>query len=448
MLGHAKTEVLLKKILVGSSAGEMEVIVQTKDEQLTRFANNAIHQNVSETNAVVTVRVALGQRVGMATTNDLTGTGLDRVVETATEAAQLQLENPNFPGFPEPKPISSVNVFDEATAAFGPEDRAHPIGIVCRQAEEKGLIASGAFSTAIHELAVANSHGVLAYHAGTLAELAIVVMSDDSAGYAAGRSWLVADIDVPTAGDEAITKALRSQNPRALDPGVYTVVLEPYAAQDLMAMLGYTGMGALALQEGRSWMGGRIGQQVMAPSISIWDDGLDRSGLPSPFDFEGMPKQHVEIIADGVARGVVYDTATAYRQKGQSSTGHAVPPSLASNTGPIPLHLFMSGGEASLDEMISSTERGLLITRFHYTRPVHPRDAIITGLTRDGTFLIENGEIAYPVHNLRYTQSYLKALANTEMIGKEPKLLGSYFGAQRVPALKLTEFHFTGATVS
>lgn len=446
MLGQRKTTELLTSILQRGTADQTEVVVSGQDEQLTRFANNVIHQNVSETNITVTVRAAWGQRVGMATTNDITGSGLDRVVETASRIAQLQPENPEFPGFPGPRPISSVNAFDGHTAAFSPEDRALQVGVLCQRADEGGLIASGAFSTSINELAVANSHGVLAYHASTIVDAVTVVMSDDSAGYAAERTWRVDDVDVPALGDEAISKALRSRKPRDLEPGVYTVVLEPYATQDLLAMLGYTGMGALSLQEGRSWMDGRVGQQVMDPAISIWDDGLDPSGLPMPFDFEGMPKQRVDLIKDGVALGVVYDTTTANKEEGQASTGHALPAAMASNLGPIPLNLFMAPGAATVEEMIASTERGLLITRFHYTRPVHPRDAVITGLTRDGTFLIDSGEIAFPVKNLRYTQSYLGALALTQMVGRELKTMGSYVGAQRAPALKLAEFNFTGVT--
>lgn len=446
MLGEQKIKQLLDSILQRSDADQTEVLVMGQDEQLTRFANNTIHQNVAETNAILTVRVAFGQRVGMATTNDLSAAGLDRAVETATTVAKLQPENPNFAGFPEPRALRLVQAFDAATAAYSPQDRAEQVGSVCRRAAEKKLTASGAFTTTTQELAVANSHGVSAYFPSTGADLVTVVMSDDSAGYAAEKSWRVAQVNVPALGDEAIAKALQSRHPRDFEPGVYTVVLEPYATQDLVAMLAYTGMGALAVQEGRSWMNDRIGQQIMAPSVSIWDDGLDLGGAPLPFDFEGTPKQRVDVVKNGIPLEVVYDTATARKQDGQESTGHALPPALATTYGPMPTNLFMAAGDATLDEMVASTEHGLLITRFNYTRPVHPRDAVITGLTRDGTFLIENGAIAYPVKNLRYTQSYVAALAQVEMIGKELKTLESYIGAQRVPAVKIREFNFTGKT--
>ena len=211
-------------------------------------------------------------------------------------------------------------------------------------------------------------------------------------------------------------------------------------------MMAYTGFSAVAMQEGRSFMVGKIGQQIVDSRVSIWDDGQDPRGLPLPFDFEGVPKQRVDLIEKGVARGVVYDSYRAGKEEGKSSTGHALP---APNTfGPFPMNAFFGPGDATLEEMIASTERGLYVTRFHYTRPVEPTKVVVTGMTRDGTFLIENGKIAYPVKNLRFTQSYLEALNQVDMIGKELRLLAGMGGLARTaqPALKLGSFNFTGAT--
>jgi len=271
-------------------------------------------------------------------------------------------------------------------------------------------------------------------------------MSDNSAGYAAALALDVGDLDFEAIGREALGKCLRSRQPRALEPGEYTVILEPYAVQDFGHMMSYTGFGAVALQEGRSFMAGKIGQPIVDPRISIWDDGLDPAGLPWPFDFEGVPKQRVDLIDQGVARGVVWDTYRAGKEEGRVSTGHALP--APNPMGPLPLNTFWAPGEASLEEMIRTTERGLYVTRFHYTRPVEPRRVVITGMTRDGTFLIENGAVAYPVKNLRFTQSYLDALNQVEMVGREPHLLPGMaaMACDSVPALKLGRFHFTGAT--
>jgi predicted Zn-dependent protease len=240
-----------------------------------------------------------------------------------------------------------------------------------------------------------------------------------------------------------VDKALKSRHPRELPPGRYPVILEEYAVADIVDMLARLGFGALSVQEGRSFMVDRFGERIMSDAISIWDDGLDPTGLPMPFDFEGVPRQRVDLIKGGVAEAVVYDSYTAGKEGG-ASTGHALP---SPNTfGPIPAHTFMAPGEASKEELLASMERGLWVTRFHYTRPVHPKLVIITGMTRDGTFLVEKGEIAYPIKNLRFTQSYLEALSNVEAVSRETKLQQNWFGGTRVPALKVTEFEFTGAT--
>ena len=451
MIGGTRTEMLLKRVLSLSSADETEVVLLGLDEQLTRFANNGIHQHVAETNRYVAVRAVLGHRVGVGVTNDLTDTGLERAVQAAIAAAKLRPEDPDFPGLPGPVSVPEVMAFDETTAKCTPIERARAVRMICRRAEEAGCVAAGAFRTAVHEYAVANSHGLFAYHPATEADLTTVVMTEDSSGFAASASWKVADVDAVALGQEAINKALRSRNPQPLEPGVYPVVLEPYAAHDLLATLSVAA-GAIYVQEGRSWMSGRQGEQLLSPLISIWDDGLDPAGWPLPFDFEGLPRRRVEIVRGGVVGEAVYDRARATRE-GKESTGHALPaanpfsPWLTSaRLGPIPLHAFMGTGDSTLEDMIATTERGLYVTRFWYTRTVHPREAVITGMTRDGTFLIEHGELTTPVCNLRFTQSYVEALAGTEAVGREARRVWSDPGVLSAPALRLAAFNFTGTT--
>ena len=445
MLGEEKIREITTEVLSLSQADQTEVLVFSDDSQLTRFANSYIHQNVAERDVQVRVRAVVGKRIGVASTNDLSGESLEKVVETALEVARLQPENPDFISLPEPAPIPEVNAFSEATAGFTPEARARAVGGICRRAVENDLVASGAFSTSVQEIAVANSLGVFAYFPTTLTDLKTVIMGDDSSGYGASTAWDVEQMDAEAVGAEAVDKALRGRYPREIEPGRYTVILEEYATEDIVEMLSYVGLGALAVQEERSFMCDRFGQQIVGSAISLWDDGLDPRGLPLPFDFEGVPKRRVPLIENGIAVNVVYDSYTAGKE-GKASTGHGLP---APNTfGPIPFNMFMAPGQASLEEMIASTERGVLVTRFWYTRPVHPKLAIITGMTRDGTFLIEKGEVAYPVKNLRFTQSYLDALSSVEMVGRTTKLVRSDFelNGNRVPALKLGEFEFTGVT--
>lgn len=448
MIGRTQIERLLKRVLFISSADETEAVLLGLDEQLTRFANNAIHQHVAEKNRYLVVRAVIGQRVGVAATNDLTDDGLERVIESASTAARCSPQNPDFPGLPEPTAVPEVDAFDDTTAEYGPAARAKPVSAICQKAKEARCIASGAFRTSVHEFAVANSHGLFVHHPATAADLTTVVMTDDSSGYAADASWKVADIDVLGRGEEAIDKALRSCNPQPIEAGVYPVVLEPYAAHDILSTLS-TAAGANPVHEGRSWMSGRHGQQLMSLQISIWDDGLDPAGWPLPFDFEGMPRQRVEIVRRGAAGEAVYDRERA-AEEGRETTGHALPPTNpfspwlnASRLGPIPLHRFMGTGESTVEEMIAGTERGLYVTRFWYTRTVHPREAVITGMTRDGTFLIEDGELTTPVRNLRFTQSYVEALDGTEAVGGEARLVWTDPGILSAPALKLAAFEFT-----
>jgi PmbA protein len=445
MLGKKRIQEITDSILARSLADQTEVVILAGDSYLTRFANSAIHQNVAQTNADVRIRCVLGTRVGVAGTNDLDPQALERTLDHALAIARLQPENPDFHSLPGPQPIAEVHAFSENTAGCSAEERARSVRTLCSVAGAAGVAAFGALTTAASELAVANSLGTWAYFPLTYADLNMVAMSGSSTGYAAGLVSDFARLDFEALAREAVDKCLRSRNPQALEPGVYTVILEPYATQDLVQMMAYTGLGATALQEGRSFMSGKIGQRLVDPRISIWDDGLDADGIPIPFDAEGVPKERVDLLKDGIACGVVYDSYRAGKE-GRASTGHALP--IAAPFGPLPLNTFFSTGEASLEEMIGSTERGIYVTRFHYTRPVEPTQVVVTGMTRDGTFLVENGEIAYPVKNLRFTQGYVEALNSVEAIGPERRLLMGmlHIGAESVPALKLSRFNFTGAT--
>jgi PmbA protein len=446
MLGEKRVKELTEGILARSTADQTEVVVLAGDEYLTRFANSTIHQNVAETDTEVRIRVVLGSRVGVATTNNLDQGALATTLENALAIARLQPENPDFKSLPGPQPMPEYSAFSEVTARCTPEQRANGAGAICMMARDAGVVASGALTTSVLEAGVANSLGVFGHFATTYAEINTVIMSDTSAGYASDMALDVSDLDYEAIGREAMDKCLRSQDPQSIEAGEYSVILEPYAVQDFIQMMAYTGFSAVAMQEGRSFMAGKIGQQIMDPRVSIWDDGHDPRGLPVPFDFEGVPKQRVDFIEHGVARGVVYDSYRAGKEEGKSSTGHALP---APNPfGPFPLNAFFGPGEATLDEMIASTERGLYVTRFHYTRPVEPTKVVVTGMTRDGTFLIENGKIAYPVKNLRFTQSYLEALNRVDMIGKDLRLLAGMggLGGTVQPALKLDSFTFTGVT--
>jgi predicted Zn-dependent protease len=447
MFGENEAKKICNKVLSLCGDNPAEVVLMVSDDALTRFANNTIHQNVSERNADLSLRYFIGKQIGSATTNRLDETALEELVTRARANAEANAEDPDNPGLAEPANYTSLDSFDQPTAEFSPQARARAVSVVCTLTKEVDLNASGAFTTGSGELVVANTQGVFAYHADTHADFQTTVMSDDSSGRAQSSAWRVSEIQAEELGREAIHKAERGREPRKIEPGEYTVILDPYATQDLVSSLNLYGMGAQAYLEGRSWMNDRIGEKLMNEKVSIWDDGQDVNGVPLPFDFEGVPKQRVDLVKDGVAVGLVYDRYTA-QKAGVTSTGHSLPAAMRM-FGPIAINLFMAPGDTSLPDMIHTTERGLYITRFWYTRLVHPRDCVVTGMTRDGVFMIENGDIAYPVKNLRYTQSYIEKLANIEAVGAETRLLLSDYGrfAMRIPALKISSFEFTSSTV-
>jgi PmbA protein len=446
VLGKEKMHQIAQKVLALSKADQTEVLVFGKDEQLTRFAVNTIHQNVSETNATVRVRCVFGKKTGVASGNDLGDQALRKVVESAQTVAHFQQDNPDFHSLPGPETIEESQAFFESTASCIPETRARGAAAICSLSKANGLEAAGAFSTAVDELMAVNSLGVSAYHRGTIAHIVTVIMGPDSSGYASADAMDVTELDPEAVGRVAVDKALKSKNPTDLEPGEYTVILEENAVADMVDMLGYLGLDALSVQEGRSFMNDRFGQKITGEGITIWDDGHDPRGLMLPFDYEGVLKQKVMLIEKGIAKGVVYDSFTAGREKGKISTGHSLP--APNSWGPYPMNLFMAPGDATKEEMLAATDHGIWVTRFHYTNPVHPIKTVLTGMTRDGTFLIEKGRIARPLKNLRFTQSILEAFQNADMLGKELKLIKADWEnfATCVPAARIQKFRFTGTT--
>ncbi len=429
---------------LGDGVTEAEALVTADDQALTRFANSEIHQNVAETNMTVNLRVAVGKRVGVASSGRTDADGLRRLAESATSIARVVEELEDWGGLP--GPTDDPSRCRRATAGrpptASPEFRAGAVAAVIAAADAVGVTAYGSFATGVESIAVANSHGIRAAATRTTSQLITVSMGPaGGTGYAEAAAVDASTIDAAAIGREASGKARASANAVSIEPGEYPVVLEEYAVVDLVDMLGYLGFSALAVQEGRSFVepGRRIGSDL----VTIRDDGYDPAGLPLSFDYEGVAKQQVSLVDRGICRDVVYDAQTAARA-GVTSTGHGLP---APNPwGPFPLNMVMEAGSASRDELIGGLDRGLLVTRFHYTNPVHPKLAIVTGMTRDGTFLVEGGEIVGPVRNLRYTQSYLDAFAGTVAVGRDRKTLRGFLGGAVVPPIRIDGWTFTGGT--
>jgi predicted Zn-dependent protease len=443
MLGEQGLKNLADRALSMSQAEQTEVLIFAPHSALTRFANNYIHQNVEQQDIDLRVRAVVGKKIGVASSNDLSDEGLRAVVDKALMLARHQRVNPDFQSLPGPKPIQHVDAYVERTARTGPEERAAVVAQICDASSRAGLTAAGAFRIAVAEVAVANSLGVFAYHLDTMADINTVVMGETGSGHAERVSIDVGDIDGEEVAREAVDKALRNVKQIEATPGEYDVIFQEYAVADIIDFFAYLSFGAQAYQEKRSFMAGRLGEQVMGENISIWDDGLAADTAPNPFDFEGVPRQRVDFVENGVARDVVWDSYTAGKE-GRESTGHALP--AGGTFGPVPSNMYLAAGDATLDEMVASTKRGIWVSRFWYTRPVHPLNVVVTGMTRDGTFLIEDGKVTSPVRNLRFTQSYLEAMNNVEAISKRTMLCQAIAGVSRVPALKIRKWSFTGVS--
>ena len=436
-------EVLGRAVRIGAT--EAEVLVMAGDSALTRFANSEIHQNVVERSLTVNLRYIVGKRIAVVSTGKVDTEGLRSLVNRAAAIARSCEELDDWAGLPAPSAATArraANAWSDGTAEATPELRAEGVRAVIAAADAKGVSAFGSFSTESEAVAVANSVGVRSAERRTSSQLLTVHMSPDGGtGYAESVSMDATTIDAAAVGREAAEKARASDRPVSIEAGEYPVVLEEYAVVDISDMVGFLGFSALAVQEGRSFVepGRRIGSDL----VSIDDDGADPNGLPMSFDYEGVAKQRVSMVDAGICRDVVYDSQTAARA-GTVSTGHGLP---APNPwGPFPLNAVMAAGVTPRDEMLRGLDRGLLVTRFHYTNVVHPKLAIITGMTRDGTFLVERGEIVGPVRNLRFTQSYLDALAGVSAVSASRKTVKGFLGAAVVPALRIDAWTFTGVT--
>ena len=424
-------------------ASGAEVVSWLEDAALTRFANSEIHQNVAEAGVHVSLRFVAGARQGVASTDRLDDASLRRLAQTAGRIAAVSAERDDGVALPEAAPVpEAVDALSAATSEATPELRAEAARAVIAAADEAGVIAYGSFATTVETIAVVNSRGVRAAGSRSWTHLLTVMMGPGGGtGYAEQAAVDVGTIDAGAIGREAVERARASRDPVAIDAGDYPVVLESYAVGDIAENLGFLGFSALAVEEGRSFAepGRRIGSDL----VSIWDDGADPAGLPMPFDYEGVAKERVSLVDRGICRDVVHDAQTA-AHAGRRSTGHGLP---APNTyGPVPMNLVMAPGDTPRAELIAGMDRGLLVTRFHYTNPVHPKLAIVTGMTRDGTFLVEDGRVVGPVRNLRFTQSYLEALAGVEAVSSERRLVRGYVGGMLVPAVRIARWTFTGTT--
>lgn len=448
MLGEKKLQKIVKMVLSVTQADEVEMVVIASTMGLTRFASNLIHQNLSRKNIHVNLRVVEDKRIGVASGNlnfwqeKLAKEDLKRIADQALLIAKNQPPDPHFISLPGPAKYPKIKSFSEKTASFSVQDRAKIAGRVIKLAEKKKLFAFGAVETGVNEIAVANSNGIFAYFPETYSSLNITMMRSGHSGYAASLASNVENLEVEKTARRSAQKALLGKKKFELKPGQYEVILESPAVNEMLTYLAYLGLGARSFHEGRSFLSGKLGQKVMGENITIWDDALDARGFPIPFDFEGVPKEKIVLIEKGVAKKVVYDSYLAAKYKARS-TGHGL---LAPNTlDALAGHLRVKPGEKSVQELISQVKRGILVSRLWYVN-AHHHNLMITGLTRDGTFLIEKGEVIGPIRDLRFTQSIPEAFSKVSGVSKETKVERGWTGANLVPVLRVSQFNFTGVS--
>jgi predicted Zn-dependent protease len=429
---------IAERALRAAEGDEAEAVVLAERSGLARFAGAEVHQPTLIENVVVNLLVARDGRLGMASTNRVEGDALRELARRAAEAADSASGDSEFPGFAAPAEVPSVAGFDEETSALPPQEQARLAAAAIGAADGYGVY--GFFTSGTTELAVAASTGVAVEQAMTDATALVIAATDGRSGYAESTAWAASRIDPEAVAREAVAKAERTQGATEIEPGHYRAVLEPYAVADLLQYFAYDSFGALGLLEERSYLFDRLGEQIFDPKVSIADDPLDPRGLPKAFDFEGTPKQRVELVQDGVARGVVWDRPTAARAWNDvASTGHAPQP-LQRDYGPYPFSLSVAPGEAaSLDELAEAVDDGIYVTRLHYLSVVHPREGVITGMTRDGTFRVRGGEVAEPLVNLRFTVSVPELLRDVPALTRELTLVNaSDFYGERYPSGVLT----------
>jgi PmbA protein len=431
------------RLAKSTDAEETEVQVDEVDESLTRFANNSIHQNVAEHGLTVSVRTVIEGRTARATTNRMDEDSLRGAITASLSLAQSQPKNPRLLPMPGKQRYQSVaNRFAKTTAALTPNDRARAVKRACDLAAKRGQIAAGIFASGQQQMALGNSRGLFAAYRETHAEFSITMQEPPAASWAKANFGDVSQLDPQELAERSSDKAHRAANAIELAPGKYTVILEPAAVLDLVGFLFYD-FAATAIADKRSCFNDRLGRQVFGKNISLVDDVYHPLQLGAPFDGEGIPRQRVPLVDRGVPMNLVYSRAAAKALK-KKPTGHGFP--LPNEYGEAPMNLVFAGGDSSLNEMIASTDRGLLVTRVWYIREVDPYEKVMTGMTRDGVFLVENGRVTSAVKNFRFNQSILEMLRNVELLGPAVRGSGEEAFEMVVPAMKVRDFHFSEVT--
>ena len=461
MVTKEKAADIFDRIRRFSSADEVEAIFTGSRFALTRFANNTIHQNVEEENSIVSIRTNFAGRTARATANQFDDESLRRAVVASENLARVQAADPDLLQMPTAEEAEGrtgespvPTRFFEPTAAITPADRAEVVRSIVSVAGKHKLTTAGIYSTSESAEGIFNSRGLANWHRQTLAEISITMLGGDSSGWQKLNSPDVRNLDPRWLAETAARKAVESAHPREIAPGKCTVILEPAAVLDIVGFMFWDYSGVAILDQ-RSFLSDRIGTKLFGENINICDDVQHPLQAGSPFDGEGMRRRRVSLVERGVVKRVVYARATARKMKNSEyaakvgpiePTGHGFP--LPNEMGEMPMNVVFDTPEKpqTVEQMIASTERGVLVTRLWYIREVDPYEKIVTGMTRDGTFLVENGKVQCGLRNFRFNQSLISMLSNVDTMSAPVRAAGEESFDMVVPAMKVREFNFTEAT--
>jgi len=445
MLTETELRTLADKTLALTDGYDAEVLVESGDNALTRFSENVITQNVSSHNAGLSIRLLKDGRMGKASTGNLADDGIKRCIETAKAALKVAEQDPDLFPLSEPQTYQKIENYTPTTAETTPDARAEGVKHAIDRFRKDELEGAGIFSTGGGGFGLANSKGLWAYQRSTNAKFSISAMCADSSGWAEEADNDIGTINIDEIASKAAKKALDGRNPAEIEPGAYTVIFEPAAVAEFLLFLGWDALNGLAFAEERSCFSGKVGEKVAGGNITIVDDAYHPMTKGIPFDFEGFPRQKVTMIENGVFRNAVHNRKTA-KLAGVEQTGHSFPQ--PDPWGPMPANLILSPGDSTMEEMIASTDRGLLVTNLHYVNILNPMTMLLTGMTRDGLFLIENGKVTKGLKNMRFTESVLHVFNNVEALTKQLYKVGTFWGGggSVAPAIKVNDFHLTSKT--
>ena len=459
MLTRDQAAEIFSRIKEYATAGEVECLFYGGRSALTRFANNTIHQNMAEENYGVSVRTVFGGRTARATTNKFDDDSLRNVVKASEDLAKVQESDPDL--LPVPDAGEGARTTHEPpsrhfaeTAALTPEQRADGVGKIVAIANKHKLTTAGIFSSSESIEGIFNSRGLSAWHTQTSAEVSITMLADNSSGWQKANSPDVAKLNPQQLAEIAAQKAVDSKNPREVPPGKYTVILSPAAVLDMVGFM-FFDFGGLAILDQRSFLNNRIGTQLFGKNISIWDHVAHPLQSGPAFDGEGVPRKKIPLVENGVVKRLVYARASAEKMRKSEhaskvgfieATGHGFPIPNEMGEGPMNIVFESPHEPKTMDEMLASTERGILVTRLWYIREVDPYEKILTGMTRDGTFLVENGKQVCGVRNFRFNQSLIELLSNVDQMSTPVRTSGEESFDMVVPAMKVRDFNFTEVT--